>query len=200
MLYFLGAYSKIHRTLSIFLMSKRDFFRIIIKLLCFYLMTILVFDFIKVISHAVIIELDSGWLFILVSIVPSAVALGVLMIVVTKYVDRALDWLRMDKGFDSDHIEVGALTISQIATFAVMLIGGYVIVIHLPGFLHHCISIFQLESSTGVFRDIENMLQPRDPYSAWWLSLIHLFIGYLLLTNASKIGRWLVRAERGESS
>ena len=83
------------------------------------------------------------------------VYIGCLLIVVlisyilVKYTDKIIDFLRLDKGFDDDRIIIGNLDTLSIFTFAIILIGGFMIVENFPKLLMDILNEFKFRITSN---------------------------------------------------
>ena len=172
-------------------MTKKDFFRIVIKLFGLYALTLMIFGIIPNNIAYISYELDLIsflWLLMLF-LIPVSIYVFLLM-----KTDRIIKALGLQKGFDDDEIRISDFNSRKIAMFAIILIGGILIVQHLPDFLYYSYLAFKKEVSAEGLHQFEAqwMDQPLDYY--WWaISFLNLLFGYLFFTNYHKIARWLTR-------
>tara|TARA_R110002051_G_C8495749_1_gene463920 strand:+ start:63 stop:590 length:528 start_codon:yes stop_codon:yes gene_type:complete len=168
-------------------MSKRDFFRVIFKVFGIYSVLITVFNYVPSNISYVAYELEP---FILLWILGATIlAIGLYVLLIRK-TDKILDWLKVDKGFDDERIEIGNFDGLGIVKFALIIIGGFLILDHLPTFFHNTYLAFKKEVSTNGLNALESYDGQVD-YSRLLISGINLILGYLLLTNYSRIANWL---------
>jgi len=86
-------------------MTIRDFFRILITLFCVYILVQVTFYYIPLNAFSLLYSLDIVW-----SIVSSILLVAVSYLIfkfLTKKVDNIIDWLKLDKGFDNNIIQIG---------------------------------------------------------------------------------------------
>ena len=155
-------------------MTKRDFFRIIIKLFGLYSGILAIFSVIPNNINTVLYQFDSYVLsFIIVS---TMLILFFFMFLIFK-ADFVIDRLKLDKGFDDDRIQFENLNNESIVKFAVFLIGGFLIVDYFPNFLNYTFQAFRskIQGSESIF--------PTVHYFNWIVSGINIVLGYLLITN-----------------
>lgn len=171
-------------------MTKRDFFRIIIRLFALYLLLLVIFNFIP--SNISYLTYDRSIWPILI-ILGSAVLMILLFIFLLQKSDSVIDVLKLDKGFDDDRIEFGNLGSLEIVKIALIFIGGFMILDHLPEFLHYCYLGFKKEiSATGLSPFEAPGLVGFWDYFRWFISGINLLFGYLILSNLARLARFLV--------
>lgn len=175
-------------------MTKRDFFRIIIKLFGLYSLILTVFSYIPTnISYVTIAfePLTILWIF------------GATVFVVLTYIflilktDKIIDLLKIDKGFDDERIELGNFNNESIFKFALLFIGGLLIVDYVPNFLQYTYLAFKSEVSPRGLNFLEDMAygQPLD-YFNWVIAGINIILGIILVTNYDSIAKWLTRKEK----
>ncbi|WP_420322172.1 hypothetical protein [Flagellimonas sp.] len=180
-------------------MTKRDFFRIIIKVFALYLLLIVLFNFIPTNISYLTFE-QSIWPILI--ILGSAVFLVLLFMVLLRKSDTIIDVLKLDKGFDDDRIEFGSLSSLEIVKIALVFIGGFLILDYLPEFLHYCYLGFKKEiSATGLSLFEASGLGGFQDYSRWFISGLNILLGYLILSNLGKFSKYLVnlRASKNQN-
>ena len=129
-------------------MTKRDFFRIIIKLFGLYSMILTLFNFIPSnISNFVIYKEELWFIFIVFCSMFLTVALFLILLFKTDFI---IDKLGLDKGFDENIIILGVLKNEQIFKFALILISGFLIIDYFPRVLFEMINIFKTKSSLQI--------------------------------------------------
>lgn len=172
-------------------MTKRDFFRIVIRLFALYLLLLTVFNFIPTNVSYLTYEFAIWPILIILG---SAVFMILLFIFLLQKSDTVIDVLKLDKGFDDERIEFGNLGSLEIVKIALIFIGGFMILDHLPEFLHYCYLGFKKEiSSTGLSPFEAPGLSEYWDYFRWFVSGINLLVGYLLLSNLGRVTRYLLK-------
>jgi len=171
-------------------MTKRDFFRIILRLFALYLLLLTIFNFIPTNVSYLSYE-PAIWPALI--IVFSAVLMIMLFIFLLRKSDSVIDVLKLDKGFDDDRIEFGNLGSLEIVKIALIFIGGFMFLDHLPEFLHYCYLGFKKEiSATGLSPYEAPGLSEFWDYFRWFVSGVNLIVGYLILSNLGRLARFLV--------
>lgn len=176
-------------------MTKRDFFKIIIKLFALYFLLLVVFSFIPSNLRYIIFEFEP---LIIISIVGSTIIMSLLFIFLLKKSDAVIDLLKLDKGFDTDHMELGNFNGFQIAKLALIFIGGLLFLDYVPEFLRYSFLAFKSEVSVdgadflGGYRYEDQM-----DYFQWAVSGMNLILSYLILTNYSRIAKWMAKDDSG---
>ncbi|MVX36380.1 hypothetical protein [Myroides sp. LoEW2-1] len=105
--------------------------------------------------------------------------------VVMLYGDKIVNLFRLGKGYESDKIEISNLTTVDIVKVGVFIIGAMLIVNNLPYMITWVIQRF-----TAAVRN-ENM--PSYNQYAAFTAFANLVLGFILLTNFSRIGKWFVK-------
>ncbi|MDT0620860.1 hypothetical protein [Croceitalea vernalis] len=172
-------------------MTKRDFFRVIIRLFSLYLLLLTIFNFIPTNVSYLFFE-PSVWPILI--IIGSALFMIMLFLFLLKKTDTVIDVLKLDKAFDDERIEFGNLGSEEIVKVALIFIGGFLLLDHLPEFLHYCYLGFKKEvSATGLSPLESTGLTGYWDYFRWFVAGINLIIGYLLLSNLSRVANFLMK-------
>lgn len=170
-------------------MSKRDFFRVIIKLFCLYSLVVSAFQFFpSVLQYSRLAPgLWSG-----VFIFGTASLIVLLYVFVVRKTDLIVDWLKLDRGFDDEKIEIGNFDSIKMLSFASILIGGFLIVDYLPSFLYQAFEAFRnlVEPGDTV---LFNYMDSDARYFDFGIAIMNLLLGYLLITNHRNMAQWLTR-------
>src|SRR5690606_26990278 len=107
------------------------------------------------------------------------------------------DFLKIDQGFDDERIEFGNFSSQKIMQLALILIGGFLIIDYLPDFLQFTYLAFKKEVSPSGLNLMEDLTfgKTKD-YFDWVISGMNLIVGYLLLTNYSRITEWINKKQK----
>lgn len=155
-------------------MTKRDFFKLMIKLFGLYSGLMTLFTVIPNNIANLLFQFNfSLLLFITISIL---VVVSFFLFLIFK-TDFIIDKLKLDKGFDEEKIQFENLTNDSIVKFAVFLIGGFLIINHFPNFLNYSFQYFKIKMQNSDLGYVE------VNYFNWIISVINILIGYLLITN-----------------
>ncbi|CAM3410582.1 hypothetical protein [Aequorivita lipolytica] len=177
-------------------MTKKDFFRIIIKLFGLYSLILAVFYYIPSNISYIIYDFEPfSFLWIL----------GILVFVFLVYIflilktDKIIDLLKIDKGFDDDRIVFSNFNSRTIVQLALIVIGGFLIIDYLPDFLHSCYLAFKKQVATNGLNAMEDLAfgKPFD-YFNWAIAGMNIILGYILLTNYVHIAKWLNRKDKND--
>ncbi len=172
-------------------MTKRDFFKIIIKLFALYFLLLVVFNFIPSNLRYAIIEFEP---IVIISIIISTLVMGLLFIFLLRKSDTVIDVLKLDKGFDTDQIELGNFNSFQVVKLALIFIGGFLFLDYIPQFLRYSFLAFKKEVSINGPGILEGYgYGDQMDYFQWTVSGMNLILAYLILTNYPKIANWMTR-------
>lgn len=169
-------------------MTKKDLFRLIIKLFGLYSLISAIFHFIP---NYVILVFRVPDFVGLVWIVSVIVIFGFLFLFLLFKPDSIIKAFKLDKGFDEDRIEFQNFGTENIVKLAVILFAGLLIINNIPTFLSN--TYFSIKSFVQQ-NQLESSFNTND-YIYWATSGISIFIGYLLLTNYKSVAKFLVRKE-----
>lgn len=174
-------------------MTKRDFFRIIIKIFGLYSLILTVFIVLPT-SMGYITDFDPTTLLWIFGITVLIVLMFAFLIYNT---DKIINLLKLHKGFDDDRIELGNFNNEKILQFALILIGGFLFLGHLPDFLQYCYPAFKKQVAPNGLNFMEGMAFGSSvDYFNWAISGMNLIMGYLILTNYNRIATWATRKEK----
>jgi hypothetical protein len=168
------------------IMTKRDFFIIIIRLFGVYLLFSTVFSSLIGTVWGLMATLTTDQL---VWIVISLFVILALFVALIFYAEHVVGLLRLDRGFDDLRIEFGSVQRGQLLGVAVLILGGMLFANNLPYLLNNLLN--KLTSVT--IQDIHVSVYER--YS-WVVPGISLMVGYLLIINQHKIGHWLAKQSK----
>ncbi|CAH8283159.1 hypothetical protein EV196_102134 [Mariniflexile fucanivorans] len=175
-------------------MTKRDFFRIIIKLFGLYALILTIFTYIPTNISYVAYQFEPIVLLWIFGVAALTVLIYTLLI---RKTDLIIDFLKIDKGFDDERIEFGNFNSQKIMQLALILIGGFLIIDYLPQFLQYTYLAFKKEVSPSGLNQLEEFsFGKTKDYLDWAISGINLIIGYILLTNYNRITNWINKKEK----
>ena len=175
-------------------MTKKDFFRLIIKIFGLYSVISIIFSVFPSNMGFAISQID------LISIVWQ---IGSLILIILLFMfliykpDKIISWLKLDKGFDDDRIDFQNFNNTNILKLAVIVIGGIMLIKNIPAFLSH--TLFAFKSAVG--NDIDNSVikyTSLKDYIYWATSFLNILLGYLMITNYSYISKILKEKDKEE--
>ena len=170
-------------------MTKRDFFRIIIKLFALYSLILTVFYYIPAnISYA-----TYGFEPIILLWTLGAIIIPVVIFfLLIRKTDLIIDALKLDKGFDDEHIKFKNFNGLKITQLALLIVGFYLIIYFIPEFLQYTFLAFKKEvAPQGVDSFVYSNIDTTVDYFYWGISGINLIIGYILISNNQRLAKWL---------
>tara|TARA_B100001146_G_scaffold223320_1_gene237695 strand:- start:970 stop:1500 length:531 start_codon:yes stop_codon:yes gene_type:complete len=172
-------------------MTKRDFFRIIIKLFALYAATISIFSLIPTYAGYAVDALDS--LTLLLSLAVLIVIVSILLVLIFS-ADKIIDLLKLDRGFDEPRIDLGNLKEMNILKLAIILISGLLIIDNTPIFLNHTYLAFKDQISNSNLNSV--FTYDQVDYFQYAISAVSIVIGYLMITNYTKVAKWLSKSDK----
>lgn len=161
-------------------MTKKDFFILIIKL--FGLYSIITALFISLPQNLSFAFMNFGVYSIIYLAVILAVIIGLFVFLLFKS-HHVVRLLKLEKGFDTDSLELGNLTTLEIVKIAVLIIGGFLIIDNLPIFIQQTLNAFYSEIQIQTIESINKW--------HWFVNGANILIGYLLITNINFVARLL---------
>lgn len=162
-------------------MTKRDFFRLLIKIFGLYSFIISLFMFLPEMISTFVLYKDYSYLFI--SMGGFLVITFFCFLLISK-ADLIINKLELDKGFDDENVILGNMNSFMIFKLAVLLVGFFLIMDYVPSFLYHVINAFKKEvTSYGI--DAQKV----DCFGLT-VSFVNIVLGYLLITNYKRIAEY----------
>jgi hypothetical protein len=152
-------------------MTKKDFFRVVIKLLGTYSIFTTLFSGFLINLSAALFDFNSSalfWTCISLSIII------LLCIILINKVDSIINLLNLDKGFDDERIDFNKFDFEKLIKVSCILIGGYLFVSNLSPFIAQVLIIFKSNNIGTPLHNNEKFL---------FIYISNLIIGYLLFTN-----------------
>ena len=175
-------------------MTKRDFFRIIIKLFGLYQLLIVLFQGIPQFLQLTYFDVDIPSLFF--GSIILGLTLGIFVLLINK-ADKVIDWLKLDTGFDEDRIQFENFNSTQIIKLAVIFISGFMVLNHFPELLYQTFLAFKTNASTNLVGMFSTNQFPVLDYFTWVVSGLNVVFGYLILTNYNLVAStYCVRISR----
>ncbi len=166
-------------------MTKRDFFRTVVKLFGLYSAVTAIF-YIVPSNLSFILTSEYDFAMVLYYLFTIIVSVFLFVFLIFK-ADEVVSLLKLDKGFDDDQILFGELSIKKLISFSCILIGGFLIVDYLIPFLNTAINAFA-NTVSSLPPEFAGSEVSNHFYFNWFKSGISVLLGYLLIRNASWIG------------
>ena len=167
-------------------MTKKDFFRIIIKLFGLYWLVSTLFTTFPGYVSMIMMNVDAMQL---IGVSISAIVVILIFIFLVYKPDLIISWLKLDKGFDEDRIEFQNFGIESILKLGLIIIGGMLIIFNIPNFLSQAFFVFKLH----VMNSSDVITLGQQSYYRWAINFLNLLLGYLMLTNYPALSKFLVK-------
>ena len=165
-------------------MTKRDFFRLIIKIFGLYSGIVAVFTVIPNNISNILMQFDTT---VALFIIGTTLVIILFFLILIFKADLIIDILKLDKGFDDDTIQFENLNSESVVKIAIFLIGGFLIIDYLPSFLQYTYQAFKSKVQNS-----EYLNTPVNSFH-WIVSGINLLLGYLLITNYKVIANYFTK-------
>jgi hypothetical protein len=169
-------------------MTKKDLFKIILK---FYGLYSLIGVIVQIPNLIYYFYFDRGdgvdWLMLLI---PAASILVIYLLIFRP--GPVVDLFKLDKGFDNDDVSKSGFNGKGITKIALVIIAVYLIVNNIADFITQVIFSFKESVSRGALEDLLQTIRPNPfDYQIMINSGISLLIGFLLLTNHTRLSAWI---------
>ncbi len=170
------------------MITKKDLFRLIIKIFGLYLIIVTFFS-----------TLPSTFLWAFSEFNIYLIIYAIIVLFVTLYLfvslvfhpDKVIRWLKLDQGFDNNEIKIERFNSEKIIMLAILIIGGNLFIKNIPIFLNHTFFAFKSSVPSNFANDIAFQYGGQTNYLDWGISMVNLIIGYLLITNHTYISKLL---------
>ena len=160
-------------------MTKKDFFILLIKVFGLYA---LITNLFSVFPSYIGLTLGDSDLFSNIWIFGATLILIGFFLLLVFESEKIVRLLKLDQGFQDDHIDLGQLNADSIIQLGCFIIGGMSIIHHLPSFL------------TAMLYLLKDEMRGEEFYhdnSGWIVDGINLLLGYWLCTNLGTVAKWL---------
>ncbi|WP_340066583.1 hypothetical protein [Ascidiimonas aurantiaca] len=166
-------------------MTPMIFFRLVIKVFGLYAFINSFYTFIPNIPYII----DLGYHLSLLGIPFLHFLIAYLFLFQT---DRIIRILRLERGFENTTISIAKPDGNDILNVAVIVIGGLLLVNNIAQFIHYCYLAFKKEVSANGLDETSGYLldEPLD-HTWWFISGANTITGFILITNYSRIAKWL---------
>jgi hypothetical protein len=157
-------------------MSKRDLFRLVIKLAGLYFLFVGILPTIPT-YFSLLVSNGGDLASLLVFVLASLILVGIFVLMVFG-TDLVITLFRLDKGFDTEDIELKYYKLSGILHLALILLGGKLIIDNLPNLLSNFIFAFKSMASKNVYPHFDN-----DSNVKIGVNILFIMIGYLMIAK-----------------
>jgi len=168
-------------------MIKKDFFRIIIKLIGLYWIVTTLYAQLPYLISVFFKEFNSTYLPYALSYFVICISLFVSLVF---YTDKVISLLKLDKGFDEDRIEFSNFNIGNIIKLALIIVSCILIVNNISPFINQSYNFLKLKFSMNLSDTVSYTSQ--NDY-IWATSFVNLLSGYLILTNYPAVSSFLLK-------
>ena len=166
-------------------MTKKDLFRIVIKILGIYCFINALFGLIPNFFYSVGVSSMNFLINIFYFVVN-----GLIACLLVFQTDRIIGLFRLEKGFDTESIDARNLKSDGLFKVSLIFIGFLLITNNLAQFLDFCYLAFKKQVSADGLDGIDGaMLQQNLDYHWWVINGLNILFGILILTNY----KWIVK-------
>lgn len=146
------------------------------------------------------VQATDNVLFLFSLIFPTALVICFFLYLLFK-TDNVLKWLKLEEGFDDEEIKIGELKPHVLVSILVIVIGGIQIVHYVPNFILSSYQGFkQLVQTRGLENNIFQTYGQIFDLNVYILTILNLVIGILLISNYTKISKWLIDINKKNNS
>lgn len=160
-------------------MTKKDFFRLIIKIFGLYTVISIFFS---VLPGNIFMAFRDINVFMILWIIGSLTLITALFMFLIYKPDTVIKWLKLDRGFDEERIDIQNFNHANILKLSVIVIGGMLLIRNIQAFLSSALFAFKSSASTDFSANSFHFGSLKD-YTNWTISFLNIIIGYLMLTN-----------------
>ena len=183
-------------------MTKTDFFRLMIKIFGLYLLVSIIFSTLPS-CFTMFIEYfryesfgTDGIPFVIWCIICFFVPI-LLFILLIRKADTIIKFLKLDKGFDDDVINLKNFDKLQIFKMAAIIIGGIIFIENISPFLSDVLFYFKSKVGNDLFYKVE--YSPRDSANTT-ISALNIIVGYFLMAKNEAIARFISKDKKNEET
>ncbi len=163
-------------------MTKKDFFRLLIKIFALYFVILVTFT---IFPQIVLLNQMLDNILLSFAVIGSILLVILFSFLIINFTDRIIIFLKLDSGFDDENIVIGNLKNIDIIKFAIILIGGFMIVDNFPKLLMDILNEFK-------FKATSNNLQGHEVDYFWFgVRFLNMLFGYLLISNCKSVANYL---------
>jgi hypothetical protein len=170
-------------------MTTTDLFRVIIKIFGIYCFTTLIYRLQPRMSVTYAFVF-SDFIINLIYLV----VMGLIVFLFLSQTDRLIKLFRLNKGFDSQIIDMKNLNEVGLFKFGLVIIGLLMIVDNIAPFLNFCYLEFKKQVSTNGLDESSGInLSLFIDYNRWFTYGLNILIGIVFLTNNNRISKLLMK-------
>lgn len=168
-------------------MTKKDLFRLIIKIFGLYSIVTTLFSSLPGSISWAAMGIDLRGIIVITATVLVIILLFVFLVYMP---DKVIGLLNLDKGFDDERSDFQSLNQEGILKLSIIIIGGLVFIENVPEFLSHSFFAFKASNQSDLSYNAIVFGSAQD-YIYWGTSFLNIIVGYILLTNYTYITKLL---------
>ena len=165
-------------------MSKRDLFRLVIKLAGMYFLFVMVLPSL-VSSFSFLTMNGSNSTSMLAFIIGVLILVGIFVLMVFGP-DLIINFFRLDKGFDTEDVDLKKYKLNDIVLLAVILLGGTLIINNLPNLLSNLLFAFKSMVQQNIYQHLDKQSNIKIV-----VNILFILIGYLMISKRAFLVRLL---------
>lgn len=163
-------------------MTKKDFFRVLIKAFGVYYAIGAVFNIFSMVIPSVLFQ--RGIMDTILCLFTAGIIIGFYLLLVFNP-DKVISFLSLERGFDGDKVSLEGVNPETILKLSSIIIGGMLIINHLPYFLRDIYTAFQNGiASPGI---------AADRYLPLATNGFKIVLGFLLVSQYEWVGKLIGR-------
>ena len=167
---------------NINIMTKRDLFRVLIKILGIYL---LINVWVTSLPFSFYVFAEQETQFAVFSFLGGILLESALFLFIILKTDLIIKWLKLDNRYDDEHVEIKHLNSEIILELGAIIIGGLLLVDNIPPILSNIYIAFQ--SSVG--KEISNSVPQTQPTLQIVITVVKLIVGYFLISRHKDVAK-----------
>ena len=172
-------------------MTKRDFFKVLIKVFGLYSLITTLFG---------IVPINIGYIYekkelpvLAIVVLVSLLILGLFIILLFK-ADLVINLLKLDKGFDEDRIDFRNFNEQNLIKVCIIIIAAFLLVENIPEFLIQCYKAFENNIQKTISTNLYSTIEVN--YYVLVSSGISILIGYLMISNYKNMASYLLKRKQ----
>lgn len=169
-------------------MTKRDLFRLLIKLSGLFFLITVVFSPLP--NNFALLISNADFVSILIFLATTILLTGIFVLLIFKP-DTIINLLQLDKGFDDDNVNAQNLSTDKIFLLAIIIIGGSLLIKNIPLLISNCIFAFKTSVRKDLYPTPDNRL-----FIQIGVNIVNLIIGYFMIAYRENLCNLLSNKRR----
>jgi hypothetical protein len=169
-------------------MTKKDLFKIILKLIGLFLAIEIIVQ-IPSFGYFIYFESNSELKWLVLTVPALSIAAAYVLLFKPIYL---INLFKLDKGFENNELAISAFNGKSVTKIALVIIAVFLIASNLGDFLTQIFFSFRESVKQN---SLESLLSNISPYTVDFQTMfnagINLMVGFLLLTNNTRISNWI---------